>query len=87
MLISILVALFAAISAQQALADAPANPQCWGVVTSQLAKEGGVGEHASNQEEPRAGLGNIARLFGFDHVSDLGSFLATVDGVDATQCP
>ena len=86
--ILVFVALFVVISAQQALADAPANPHCWGVVTSQRAVTlHDIGQHASDQPVPRLGLGNVADLFGFDHVSDLGSFLATVDGIPQTQCP
>lgn len=70
------------------LADGPSHPNCWGVVTSQRASTvHDIGAHASAQSTPRLGLGNVTRLFGFDHVSDLGSFLASVDGLDATQCP
>ena len=69
-------------------AGGPTNPNCWGTVTSQRASTyHDVGQHASSQSTPRLGLGNVARLFGFDHVSDLGSFLASIDGLDATQCP
>jgi hypothetical protein len=71
----------------------PNNPNCWGVVTSQRAStEHDVGEHASNPpfdttpDRPgRAGLGNPPP--GINHVSELGSFLATIDGLPATQCP
>ncbi|MBI3286748.1 MAG: hypothetical protein HYZ68_01740, partial [Chloroflexi bacterium] len=81
----LLVALILALAAAQpAAADAPDNPNCWGVVTAQRAVAvGGIGEHASSfAGEPRLGLGNVARLL-FDlsltagpHVSDLGSLLA-----------
>ena len=77
-----------------ALAAKPANPNCWGVVTSQRATTlGDIGEHASSQDVPRLGLGNVARLFvelGLlieGHVSDLGTFLAEIDGIAATECP
>ena len=77
-----------------ALAGKPANPNCWGVVTSQRATTvGDIGEHASSQDVPRLGLGNVARLFvelGLlieGHVSDLGTFLAEIDGIAATECP
>lgn len=64
------------------------SKNCWGVVTSQRAvAEGDVGEHSSSfGGEPRLGLGNVAEALGFDHVSDLGAFLATVDEVEATTC-
>lgn len=86
---SVILALFLiAANYGPALADGPANPECWGKVTAQRASTvHDIGQHASNQTEPRAGLGNLARQLGFEHVSEMGSFLATVDGVEATQCP
>ena len=92
--IVILIALFIAISAQQALAEKPANPQCWGVVVSQRAVAlGDIGEHASSQDEPRLGLGNFARLL-FDlglsdgpHISDAATVAAELDDIPETQCP
>jgi hypothetical protein len=73
-----------------AVADTPANPNCLGVVTAQRAvAHHDIGEHASSQEEPRLGLGNVTRLIlGEDaHVGDLGAFLGEIDGDDATHCP
>ncbi|HKZ18996.1 MAG TPA: hypothetical protein VJQ57_02690 [Acidimicrobiia bacterium] len=73
-----------------ALAAQPANPNCWGVVSSQAAQEGGLGEHSSSfAGEPRLGLGNVARIvLGEDaHVSDLGTALAGLDDIAATSCP
>ena len=66
----------------------PANPSCWGVVSAQLASNypGIMGQHASSQGEPRAGLGNLSRNNGFDHISDFGTALATIDGIPETQC-
>lgn len=91
MLVNILIVtlLLLAATATPALANGgPTNPNCWGVVTSQRAATvHTIGDHASGQTEPRLGLGNVARAFGFDHVSDLGTFLATLDGIEATQCP
>lgn len=81
----ILALLLVALTAVPAFADNGKN--CWGVVTSQRASTyHNVGQHASEQGEPRAGLGNLARALGFDHISEMGSFLAEVDGLDATQC-
>jgi hypothetical protein len=84
---SLLLTLFLlAFAAVPALADDGRN--CWGTVTSQRASTvHDIGQHSSSQNEPRLGLGNVARLFGFEHVSDLGSFLASVDELEATQCP
>lgn len=84
----VMTLLLVAITVVPVFAAGPTNPNCWGVVTSQRASTfHDIGEHASSQSTPRLGLGNVARLFGFDHVSDLGSFLASIDGLDATHCP
>lgn len=91
----ILTLLLVAFTVVPALADgSPSHPNCWGVVTSQRASTyHDLGEHASSQSTPRSGLGNVARtlyslgLTSGPHVSDLGSFLASADGLDATQCP
>jgi opacity protein-like surface antigen len=86
-------AALAALAAGPVAAAAPANPSCWGVVSAQRATStGDIGEHASAQSTPRLGLGNTARLLhdlgltGGPHVSDLGSTLAELDGIDATSC-
>ena len=87
MIQSLLLALMLiAVSVGPAFADSGSN--CWGVVTSQRASTAhDIGAHSSSQSEPRLGLGNVARLFGFDSVGELGSFLASIDGSDATLCP
>ena len=90
-----LALLLVMVAVVPALADgSPTNPNCWGTVTSQRASTyHDIGQHVSSQSEPRAGLGNVARqlydlgLTSGPHVSDLGSFLASIDGLDATQCP
>jgi hypothetical protein len=82
------VASIVGLQAQAAFAAMPANPECWGVVTSQRAvAEGDIGEHSSDQEEPRLGLYNVAKLFELEHVSDLGTLLAEIDGMEETSCP
>jgi hypothetical protein len=58
------------------------------VVTSQRASpDGGIGGHVSAQATPRDGLGNVAGELGFSSVGELGAFLASIDGIDATHCP
>ena len=60
---------------------------CWGVVSSQAARsDGGLGAHSSSFDEPRLGLGNVARAFNVDGPGGLGSLLASIDGNDATHC-
>ena len=78
-------------AAPPALGDTPpADANCLGVVTAQRAVANhDIGEHASSQEEPRLGLGNVARLLLGEgaRVGDLGALLGVIDGDDATHCP
>ena len=68
-------------------AVAAEGSNCWGVVSAQAARsDGGLGTHSSSFEEPRLGLGNVARLFNVDGPGGLGSLLASIDGNDATHC-
>lgn len=63
------------------------DKNCWGVVSAQRVRAvGGLGEHAAPQDTPRVGLGNLADLFELDHISEVGSFLAEIDGIPETQC-
>lgn len=67
----------------------PTNPNGWGTVVSQRATTSGdVGEHASSQEEPRQGVGNVARNDPEpgDHPGDHGCFVGRVDGDPNTNC-
>ena len=78
------------VTAPAASANTPENPECLGVVTAQRAVANhDIGDHASSQEEPRLGLGNVTRLvLGDDaHIGDFGSFLGEIDGDPATNCP
>jgi hypothetical protein len=76
------------VAPQVALAVPPDSANCWGQVTSQRATSTqDIGEHSSQQTEPRVGLGNLARILGFDSVGEMGAFLAEVDGIEATSCP
>lgn len=78
------------ITASLALASpavAADGDNCWGVVSAQAARsDGGLGAHSSSFDEPRLGLGNVARLFGVGGLGGLGSLLASIDGNDATHC-
>ena len=45
-------------------AGAPTDPNCFGTAASQIATTfptGTLGKHSSSQEEPRQGVGNVAR--------------------------
>jgi hypothetical protein len=68
-------------------AVAAEGSNCWGVVSAQAARsDGGLGAHSSSFDEPRLGLGNVARLFNVEGLGGLGSLLASIDGNDATHC-
>jgi hypothetical protein len=73
----------------------PDNPNGFGTVVSQKASTyHDVGEHSSSQDEPRQGVGNVARNDGAegDHPGDHGCFVGDLDdtvGADpqgATDC-
>jgi hypothetical protein len=78
------------LAAPPALATPPAHANCLGVVTAQRAvAHHDIGTHASSQDEPRLGLGNVADQVLGDgtHVGELGAFLGEIDGDPATHCP
>jgi hypothetical protein len=58
---------------------------CWGQATAAFAQMGKMGQHASQQEEPRFGLPNLARQLYDDGVIEapdlqaLGAFLVSID--------
>jgi hypothetical protein len=59
---------------------------CWGQATAAFAQLGEMGPHASQQENPREGLANLAkRLYEEEEVLDaptlqaLGAFLVSID--------
>jgi hypothetical protein len=83
--------LIAVLFAAPALGNTPpANANCLGVVTAQRAVANhDIGEHASSQDEPRLGLGNVAEevLGDGTHVGEFGAFLGEIDGDPATHCP
>jgi hypothetical protein len=85
--VCVAVAGASALGVASAAGAGPGTNYCWGAVTSQRAStEHDIGAHASAQEEPRAGLGNLAQDLGIS-VGEVGAFLASIDGLDATHCP
>ena len=88
--VSILSVVFLPSKAQAATDNEKA---CWGQASKVLAKmrsssdpkRSAMGEHASQQAEPRDGLGVLARLFYEDGIIDeptlqaLGAFLVSID--------
>jgi len=100
LLVSVFVVLVlaATMAALPAAADSETeegNPKNgFGAVTSQKASEtpddntDTVGKHASDQEEPRQGVGNVARTepADGDHVGDHACFIGDVDNDSKTNC-
>lgn len=58
------------------------EPDCWGQATAVFAQMGEMGEHASQEPTPRAGLRNLARqleqlgIIPDDSMESLGVFVA-----------
>ncbi len=58
---------------------------CWGQATAVFAQMGEMGEHASQEETPRAGLGNLARqlyddgVLADDTIQALAAWLVSID--------
>lgn len=85
--ISILSLFFVAFAA-----TAAPHQSCWGQATKVFASMGEMGEHASEQEEPRVGLANLAwALYDAGVLSEptlwaLGAFVADELGLSIEQC-
>lgn len=80
------VAVLSVGAASTALAANPNtdNPSGWGKLTSRSATtdQGSIGDHASSQDSPRLGLGNVLGALtdnpdASKHPSELGEFLCT----------
>lgn len=78
----VLVAIFALALPMSAQAY---TPDCWGQATATFARMGMMGEHASQQTNPRDGLANLARDLYKDEVLDaptlqaLAAWLVSID--------
>lgn len=65
---------------------------CWGQATQVFAQMGEMGEHSSQQEEPRLGLRNLARalyeqgVIADDSLQALGAFVAAELGLSIDAC-
>lgn len=76
---------------KNALAD-PSSRACWGQATMVFAQMGVMGEHASQQENPRFGLRNLAKVLydagvlPDDSMQALGAFVAAELGLTIDAC-
>lgn len=74
--------------------DLKAAPRasCWGQASAVFARMGEMGEHSSQQGQPRLGLRNLARALAEDGVipddsmASLGQFVANVLGLSIEAC-
>jgi hypothetical protein len=76
-------------TAEEKVPGKPDHPNCWGTVVSEVATTTHtVGEHSSSQQEPRQGVGNVARTDGAkgDHPSDHGKFVGEQMGLVDDSC-
>jgi hypothetical protein len=88
-LLRVAAVILPAAPASAALSD-PHTPvqSCFGIAAGQRAATVHAREHSSSFDEPRVGVGNpVFRVFELPSVGAAGSFLADIDGIDATHCP
>lgn len=80
------------LSATPSMAAANPRAACWGQATKVFAQLGEMGQHASEQPTPRAGLRNLARLLADagiipdDSMASLGEFVANALGLSIEAC-
>ena len=80
----------AVVSADQA--GLPNDAACWGQASKVFARTGEMGEHASQQSNPRLGLRNLARvlfdagIIPDDSMAALGAFVAAELGLSIDAC-
>jgi hypothetical protein len=90
--LSILVLLLSAAFASTVAQAAPDDDACWGQATKVFAQTGEMGEHSSQQPNPRLGLRNLARalydagVIDADSMQALGAFVATELGLEISAC-
>jgi hypothetical protein len=71
---------------------APSDKACWGQATKVFAQTGVMGEHASQQANPRSGLRNLARalyedgVIPDDSMQALGAFVAEALDLSIEAC-
>lgn len=80
------------VGSSSAHSTGPSEQACWGQATRVFAQMGEMGEHASQQPNPRLGLRNLARalyddgVIPDDSMQALGQFVASVLGLSIDAC-
>lgn len=91
-IVGLIVAIGLASAVVPTSAQAQASQACWGQATQVFAHMGIMGEHASQQPNPRLGLRNLARalyemgMIEDDSMAALGAFVADELGLDIEAC-
>jgi len=91
LVLSLMLALVASVGVTSAQA-APDGNACWGQATKVFARMGQMGEHSSQQSNPRLGLRNLARylyqegILENDSMQALGAFVAAELGLSIDAC-
>lgn len=73
-------------------ASVAASAACWGQASAVFAQMGVLGEHSSQQANPRLGLRNLARtladlgVIADDSMASLGAFVAADLGLEIEAC-
>jgi hypothetical protein len=81
-----------AAAVEEAEASVAANAACWGQASAVFAQMGVLGEHSSQQPNPRLGLRNLARALADmgvipdDSMASLGAFVAAELGLEIDAC-
>ncbi len=75
------------------VAEGATQPEaCWGQASKVFAQLGEMGQHSSEQPNPRAGLRNLARylydegVIADDTMAELGRFVAAALGLSIEAC-
>lgn len=88
--IALLIAIVSPFGA--AYAQSSQSESCWGQASAVFAQTQVMGEHASQQPNPRLGLRNLARalyeagVIEDDSMSSLGVFVAETEGLSIDAC-
>jgi hypothetical protein len=87
------VLLSVTLAPTNAQADTSEDHACWGQASAVFAKRGEMGKHASEQDEPRDGLRNLARYLYYEEgvideptLQALGAYVAAAWGLSIEAC-
>lgn len=87
-----LMLVFASSAGAASVQAAPGGNSCWGQASAVFARMGMMGEHSSQQANPRWGLRNLARelydqgVLPDDSMQALGAFVAGELGLSIDAC-